>query len=259
MKVEFKELIYFVFGIFITTVFFKKLSFLKEKFFRMTRRIRLYSFISIVIVLISIGLNIFNYLYISNNQQNYFGDLINFYSGLSFAIFTGYFAFTEFQLNRFEKLVEEARGEIRRKRYSRAQKLYEQANLIKPTDSSVISDLTEIYLISGDEEGFEKMVRKIDCVDRSENILVFYLQATWYLLDQNFGGSKKYLKNLATHIVENPEDIKKFSWNFSDIQESEKYINLTGESKEILTLLINMLEKKENQVKESFLKKFQNN
>jgi len=256
MKVQLENIIYLSFGVVITVIFFNRLPSIKEKVSRMTQRIRSYWIISIIIFLISAGLNILNYLYTQNNQRGYFGDLISFYSGLAFAIFTGYFAFTEFQLNRFGKLVEEAVRELRDEKYSRAQKLYEQAHLIKPTDSSVVNNLTEIYLISRNDEAFEKMISKIDCTDKSENILVFYLRSAWDLLDENIGGSKKHLKELAVHITENPTDINKFSWSFSDIKGSDPYKNLKGESKEILGLLINLLERKEKKTEEDFIKRF---
>ena len=256
MKVQFENFIYLSFGVAITVIFFNRLPSIKEKVSKMTQKIRSYWIISIMILLISAGLNILNYLYAPNNQRDYLRDLISFYSGLFFAIFTGYFAFTEFQLNRFEKLVEEAVRELRDEKYPRAQKLYEQAHLIKPTDPTVINNLAEIYLISRNDEAFEKMISKIDCIDKSENILLFYLQSAWKLLDENIGGSKKYLKKLAVHIAENPTDINKFSWSFSDIKNSDPYKNLKGESRETLDLLIDLLEKKEKKAEEDFIEKF---
>ena len=164
---------------------------------------------------------------------------------LIFAIFIGYFAFLQVVESRFEKLKEQGYRSLKQKSYRRAREYYEQAHLINPKDFSVLSDLTELYLIIQDNVGFQNKIRLLErtVIETREKIVLFYLRTTRFLLLQDLGNAKSELNELLKFLKESPEFLTHFSWNFDDIRACPSYKNLKGDPKLILDNLIAYLQK----------------
>lgn len=218
-----------------------------------------YIIATIIIIATSIILNILNLFFIASQRQEFFSGVVNFYSGLSLAALTGYFAFAQLQLNRFDKLKDEAYSYLKERQYLRARRLYEEAHSIKNNDFTVASNLAELYLILKDFSAFDNLRNQLDrtCVESKEKAISTYLITTKWLIKENVGSAKGELKKLLKIIEAEPKDFESSFWDFSDLEKSETYKSISGESKEILETLIKFANKSlENEKKEVFIRKY---
>ncbi len=235
----------FILGLSLMYLFLKCLPKGRKKLAEITILIKSYWKISIIILILSIILHILNYLYSPNNIKQLFFEAINFYSGLMFAIFVGYFAFSQLQLNRLDKLVEEAYDELRSQSYARAEKLYKEALLIEPFNYTVVCNLTELSLFVKDNELFDDMIYRLEkcIIEDEEKLVCFYLRIAKALLKQDLGLAKIQISEMVKYIINNPNALVTFKWDFRDMQKSEAYKQINGESKEIFDTLIKYLQK----------------
>lgn len=164
---------------------------------------------------------------------------------LIFAVFIGYFAFLQVVEGRFEKLKEQGYQSLKQKSYRRAKEYYGQAHLINPKDFSILADLTELYLITQDNVGFQNKIRLLErtVIETREKIVLFYLRATWFLLLQDLGNANRELNELSKFLKGGPELLTHPSWDFGDIRACPSYKNLKGDPKLILDNLIAYLER----------------
>jgi hypothetical protein len=65
----------------------------------------------------------------------------------------------------------------------------------------------------------------------------------YYLLDQDIGRAEKEIKSLLTFIGTNPIALEQFTWDFSDMEDYDRYKNLTGEAKDLFNKVLKLLKK----------------
>jgi hypothetical protein len=81
------------------------------------------------------------------------------------------------------------------------------------------------------------------------------LQVAEFLLKQHLHEAKEEIKKLVQFIEKHPMALNHFNWNFSDIQDSEVYKRINGESKTIFDNLIKYVSRKlSNEQKNNFEK-----
>ncbi len=224
----------------------KYFSKLRNGILNYTQLFQKYWSVSVIIILVSLISHYLNYKFnpIKFRTVSEGSDYINFYSGLVFAIFTGSFAFKQFELSRFDKLTEEAYAHLRSKRYERAKILYREACKINPTDLTVLGNLTELALFINDDNLFFEKLKQLERLSLpDEKITPYYLESTFYLLKEDVGKAKQELQKLLTFIGNNPRALEQFSWGFQDLKNSDVYTNLKGDSKNYLDKLIKLLGK----------------
>jgi tetratricopeptide (TPR) repeat protein len=176
---------------------------------------------------------------------------------LIFAIFVGYFAFLQVVEGRLDKLEERAYFELKQRSYRRATQYYEEAYIINPKDSSVLSNLLELYLILEDYNNFDEKINQLQriSIEEKEKVALLYLQVAEFLLKQHLHEAKEEIKKLVQFIEKHPMALNHFNWNFSDIQDSEVYKRINGESKTIFDNLIKYVSRKlSNEQKNNFEK-----
>jgi len=165
-------------------------------------------------------------------------------------VITAYYAFSQILENRLDKIKQIAFEYLKNKDYEKAIDAFKEAIYIKLNFDS-FADLLELFLITKSYSEFDetiqnfdkaKLLSKIISNDR-EKIIFLYLQTTRYLLTENIGNAKHYLGKLINLVTQKNLTLERgfLIWNFSDLQQSEAYTNLKGESKKILDNLIRYL------------------
>jgi tetratricopeptide (TPR) repeat protein len=168
-----------------------------------------------------------------NNEV--FVSVINQFSGLLFAIFTGYFAFSQVMESRFEKLENEALSHFRRRNYTDAIKTYESAHAIKRKDSSVLSNLIELYVIQGQYSKADdqlSLLRKITPPEKSE--VPHIVCAISYIFRGHLGEASEAIGSIVEIIKSRERRTYYPRWNFDEIKVSPKYGSLKGDAKKSL-------------------------
>ena len=88
-------------------------------------------------------------------------------------------------------------------------------------------------------------------VEPSENYTCYFLKIAKELFLQRIGDAKTQIKLLTQYTSKNPEAISNHRWNYRDLRSSNRFQELTGESKEIfetlLKYLLNVLNEEEKQ------------
>jgi hypothetical protein len=210
-------------------------------FARKARTIRQYWLMVFAVLLIAVaGYIIAHYLWNENLVVldivlNVWGQIIT----LLFAIMVGYIAFLQMIEGRFDKLIEVGRERFGKPEYYRARIAFREACSIKPNDFDALSELTELYLVSGDEE-FTEALERLEklAVEPREKITSAYLVATQHLLREDIGTARTAVAELVKRRQIAPQS---FSWNFKELRKSERYGNVKNGGKQMLDSLINYL------------------
>ena len=204
-----------------------------KEFFNKTTLIKKYWKFVISFLVISILSGVIIYLYTEDIINNLI--LLIQILTLIFAIFVGYFAFQQVAENRLDKLKERGYEHLRRQQYLRAVNFFKEAFLINPKDFDMLANLLECYVIIQDNKSFnekKELAKKIIIEDR-EKMIFYYLKSTSYLIKQDLGKAKKEIAECINFIKSS--NLSLFSsWSFSDIEGSDSYKNLQGESRKIL-------------------------
>lgn len=241
-------LIFFVCGVVLGSLNRKRINNVLESFFSKASLIKKYWFFVVPFTILSIIAYILTFAL--SSQQNLGNNIstLNQATTLTFAIFAGYFAFQQVVEHRLDKLKEQGRLYFKQSSYKRALQSYEQALSIDSKDYSTIAELLEIYLAIQDFQKFdEKLPLMKDVIlEDYERITLYYLKITKFLLKQDIGSGKGELEGLLSFIEEKPSALVHFSWDFSDIQKTDVFKKLDGESKNILQNLIKYLLKQLN-------------
>jgi hypothetical protein len=243
---SFFQAVVYVVLIVITVLLTKYFPLIKRKIFSFKPLFTKYWIYSLFLIVLSLVLNYINFKYNAFNIKDLKegSDFINFYTGITFAIFTGYYAFRQMELSRFDKLLVEAYEKLRTKSYVRAKMLYCEALTINSKDLTVISNLSELALFINDKNLFFENTKRLDrLLLKDEKILYQYLMIVDYLLDEEIGKAKTEINKLLTYIGNNPSSYEQFAWSFDDIHRSDRYTKLTGEAKILLDKLIKLLQK----------------
>jgi|SRR5688572_10013447 len=172
-------------------------------------------------------------------------DVLGVAMTLIFAIFVGYFAFLQLAENRLDKLIEQGDRELYEKSYSRAIGSYEKALSIDPKNYHVLSNVLELYLMTGDSVAFEERLPRLGLngVEHYEKLVYLYLCALKYLLIGHTIDARAAIQDAVEFVKQHPEALDRLRWNFSDLRESKIYQDLQGESKELLTNFVRYLER----------------
>lgn len=246
-------------GIFLGVIFTYMFLKLRGRVLEVFQLTPAYIIVTLVIITISIVLNVLNFFFLPEQNQEFVSGVVNFYSGLVFATFTGYFAFAQLQLSRFDKLKDEAYRYMKDGKHYRARNLYEEAYSIKNNDFTTTSNLAEIYLILKDLESFNKIegrLRKM-CLEDTEKAISSYLSIVRFLIKEDIGEAKKPLKELFKIINARPKSFDYGFWDYSDFKKTDTYKSISGESKEIIDNLIKIGEQKvSNEEREMFINKY---
>ena len=99
----------------------------------------------------------------------------------------------------------------------------------------LLANLLECYVIIQDNKSFnekKELAEKIIIGDR-EKMIFYYLKSTSYLIKQDLGKAKKEIAE-CMKFIKNSNLSLFSSWSFSDIEKSDSYKNLQGESRKIL-------------------------
>ena len=229
------------------------------EFFQLIPQYLLVSLLIFVISLVSHGTNFF----FGANDKDLFAGIINSYTGSFFVVFTGFFAFSQWKLSRFENLREEALGKLRDKpqpSYLRARKLYEEAHSIKKDDFTVSANLAELYLILKDFDAFDNLANRLGkvCVEDKEIVIRKFLLTAKWLIQEDLGSMKKPLNDLIKFCIKKEQILGPYIWSFQDLRSSETYKSLSEEPKEVLNNSMRLVEKTlENDKRKEFITKFQ--
>jgi uncharacterized protein (UPF0332 family) len=168
-------------------------------------------------------------------------NVINHVSGLIFAIFTGYFAFSQLMESRYEKFISEAFSDVRDKRYQQALKKFDEARGIRSKDAGLLATILELKLMLGQYKDVEnEMVyfKRISLEDEADYIL--NIQITKELLREHISEAKEYIKEMVSFIdKKNPNWV--FKWSYIELQESDVYKNLKGDAAKIFKNYINYM------------------
>lgn len=152
---------------------------------------------------------------------------------LVFGIFVGYYAFLQVAESRFEKLKESANDYLSVNSLLRARQVYEEAHKIKPLDIIVLENLEELYLLEENYAKFDETFPLMEksCVELDEQLAKHYLLALKGLLEL---GSTNGIRNCLNFVRENPEALRRFTWNFQQLKHSKVYEKTTGDTRTIL-------------------------
>lgn len=203
-----------------------------------TRLIKNYWVFVIIFSVVTAGAYITG-LSIPQLDKSIFISIANHVSALVFAIFTGFFAFSQVMESRFEKLTKEAYDYLGKKEYTLAIKKWEDAYAINRKHAVTLANLLEVNIIIGN---FQKITEKYDTLlkisppERQE--LAPSLRVCQLLLQEHNSEAKEAIK-LVVEIIEAKKINKYGRWSFKDISESLRYKELKGDSKKLLDNYIN--------------------
>lgn len=181
--------------------------------------------------------------YSPSDKVDRYLSILNTWETIIFAIFIGYFAFTQLVESRVDKLQEQAYSYLRSKSYKRSITFYEQLYSINPKDPNFLPNLLEVYLLNKQYDKFSQKLPRLSGIlieDRDKYVL-FYLIALRYLLEQNLGTAKESIYESIAYSKDHVDSLESFSWDFSDLCNSDIYNRLTGEAKTLLDNFIKFL------------------
>lgn len=244
-----RDILIFVGAFVLSYILYKNISKIKDWLTGISRLIKGYWVASIVILALSLLAQYIVRRFVPIDIRGYFQEEINFYSGAIFAIFVGYYGFRMLEINRFDKLIQNAYTQLKKKNYFRAKAQYKQALAVDPSSFTVLANLTELSLICDDFELFQTTSKRLEKIlsDESDRITHLYLMALSELLNKNIGGAEEYVQGLVEFIKSNPSSLKNYGWDFGDLVSSDRYTKLNGESKEILDKIMDYLKKRMNE------------
>ena len=204
-----------LFGALLVYGFYKFSPSLKKRLSQISSLIKNYWFISVIILLVSSLMNFVNYKYSLVTERDFFENIINFYSGLFFAMFTGYTAFKQFQSNRYDKIKKDASeyfssGE---KYFNKARRLFEEAYLINSRDDLLLNEYAELMMILGKWHLLKKLVQDLNKVKNGDyiKIEIFYFKIGEQLIKEHIKEAKEEIKKMLRFIKKNSAALKNFS------------------------------------------------
>jgi tetratricopeptide (TPR) repeat protein len=204
-----------------------------KRFLKNTRLIRNYW---IFIIIFVSGSTAIYWIILSSStftDKNLAISIANQASGLIFAIFTGYFAFSQVMESRFEKYDSDGLGYLTNSDYTEAIKAWEQALSIKRKNPTTLGNLLEVYAIKGDYDKIEErieMLKRITPPERQE--IPFIILTAMYLF-------KGYLNDANDSIEETIRIIQAKNrpyhsrWEFNNLKRSPRYQALQGDTKKL--------------------------
>lgn len=168
------------------------------------------------------------------NDKNLAISVANQASGLIFAIFTGYFAFSQVMEGRFEKLDAEGLRNFGAGNITEAIKSWELASTIKRKDPTLIANLLEAYAVNGEYAKIKdqiELLKKITPPEKEE--VPFIILTTMYLFMGYIGDATDSI-NETVRIIESKDPRTYYSrWEFKNIKKSQKYLRLQGDAKKL--------------------------
>jgi tetratricopeptide (TPR) repeat protein len=161
-----------------------------------------------------------------------------------FAIFVGYFAFLQVAESRLDKLAQQGDDEMNGGKLVRATSAYEKALAIDPSHYRVLSNLSELCLIMGNNVRFEELLPRLEKVtkDPGERIAYLYLRSLEHLLKTHITEARSAIGEVVDYAKANPRALETFSWSFDDLRKADVYKELKGEARVILDNYIRYLE-----------------
>ncbi len=142
---------------------------------------------------------------------------------LVFGLYTGYFAFRQVNLGRFNEIATTANKLFLEGKYKKAIKEYEAATEIK-FDFINACEQAECYVCMEDWEGYERIIELLPNaqVDDRDTLLFFYVQSLGYFIDEDL----KEVKGIIKKAIEAKKSMKqgvRMSWSTVDIEKSDCY------------------------------------
>lgn len=164
--------------------------------------------------------------------------------GFIFAIFIGYYAFAQLIENRKERLKIESLRHFRAKEYSSAIQQMEKIRRIDSKDKVNLSDLSEVYTLSGDHLKGEDFANKFEkFIETDEDKLVFfYLKILSRLRGRPVSDTKSIIMELLKFVESHREISLEGGWSFRELVGSSFFKKeITPEQKLILENLMKIL------------------
>lgn len=167
-------------------------------------------------------------------------ELLGFGFSMIFAIFIGYFAFLQVVEARVDKLIEYAHGRLRQKELIRAAELFEQVLRINRKDVLNGLNLAECYMVLGLESDVDRVLKGIErfIKENRELMLAGYIKAGGYLLKGHLHEATEEIQKIILLFKDRKESI---GWDFRDLQNCNRFVNLTGDAKKFFDNLIRYL------------------
>lgn len=214
--------------------------------------IRTYWIFSVILFLLNLLTN--SLIYFKKITITY--ELVNFYTGFIFAIYTGYTAFKQFQDSRYGKIKKEARNMFRsgEEEFEKARRRFDEAYKINPNDEELLSEYAELTMILENWDLLGKLICRLEKVKigKEVDLIIFYLKIGEQLIKQHIGDAKNQVKVALEFIEKNSLSFKSFSWSFDELKETQVYKKLgSGDSKKIFDALIQYLIKKNDESRET--------
>lgn len=172
-------------------------------------------------------------LYVPDLYKEFYLDMLGQVATISYAIFTGYYAFLQVAQSRLDKLSTLALEELRSSKYIRAIKLYEQCLRIKPDELDIVLNLMELYLIQKQFSDFDSLHERAIklSVEASDIVKIHMLTATRYIVRQDIDMLKESIGRLVEYIKINAECLRSYAWEYADMKSSDTYKKLEPQTK----------------------------
>ncbi len=168
--------------------------------------------------------------------------ILNQFSGLTFAVYIGYFAFRQLLESRKDKLVEDADDLLRSQEYARAIQKYERIVEIDPEDIRPAANYIETCILDGDLAKAESLTPdfKKRCISAKEQLQAHYFSVVIELIKGHIPEAQEKI-GITTQFIKQNRSVTPMAWGFGDLYASPKYQELTGDSRLLLDNFVDYL------------------
>lgn len=184
---------------------------------------------------------IISYIFAESDLKFLLINQLNYLSGLVFAIAAGYFAFTQVNLMRTDKLFKEGFEYIKALRFDKAIRVYQELTSINPHDFGNYATLLELFIIEKRWDEFDEKYNTLKkTIFNCEDELIYsYLQSAYYLSKEHLQEAKESI--IKTISIMKTNKIQANFWDFGDILSSDLLKNHVGDANKLLKNLIHYL------------------
>ena len=182
-------------------------------------------------------------IYINDQKLDIYINILNHASGLTFAIFVGYFSFLAVNQSRVDKLKVEAIQYLAHKDYTRAIKNFEEVASSEPNDFQNLANLLEGYLITKDFKSFDNSkdhFKKLIFSKDKDHLVYHYLMILSYLLKGHVVDADRHIAELINFKTQNQDTT--VTWHFGDLTTSKVYTTDLKDGTESKSKLNNVLD-----------------